>query len=386
MADNKEQDVQGLESYFRRAMQFLEWTVNSIHFAQLSAITKTVNILRGADLDILRGSAGNLETLDGNATYVAPHASALPAGVGAMNVYQFACAIEKPPLLSFTAFGCPSVKRKNRSKVMTEVANATRPDWPAKRPFFPYHINILFLMDFMFDTPDGGISIPLMHNGTAKLVDSTSRGQLEDGKHGREGKVVGADEHGMVFSFKDHAAMILPYEATIFSDKNGGKHTPNGAHDGNKHEFDGVNAKEGFSCLFNNNCFIKFRANDKNDKEWGQPNVYSFTSQELDKWGSGNAKNPWELNDKGSLKLTHGGNGTAEMSFKPGKGYAMSKAMVYYHRLGDWREQPNLFNPYWRAKLHPFDKWEAAGVLAASGDGDAAKWGLLAATGMVPLN
>ena len=28
-------------------------------------------------------------------------------------------------------------------------------------------------------------------------------------------------------------------------------------------------------------------------------------------------------------------------------------ARAYYHRPGDWREQPNFFNPFWGAKLEP---------------------------------
>lgn len=33
--------------------------------------------------------------------------------------------------------------------------------------------------------------------------------------------------------------------------------------------------------------------------------------------------------------------------------HAMSAAMAYYHRPGDWREPPNLFSPFWGAKLMP---------------------------------
>jgi len=62
---------------------------------------------------------------------------------------------------------------------------------------------------------------------------------------------------------------------------------------------------------------------------------------------------------------------------------AMSKALVYYHRLGDWTEQPNLFNPYWRAKLHPFKALDAAMVLGAAGQG---QWAAVAGVGQVPLN
>ena len=33
--------------------------------------------------------------------------------------------------------------------------------------------------------------------------------------------------------------------------------------------------------------------------------------------------------------------------------HATSVAQVYYHRPGWWWEHPNLFNPFWRAKLAP---------------------------------
>ena len=38
--------------------------------------------------------------------------------------------------------------------------------------------------------------------------------------------------------------------------------------------------------------------------------------------------------------------------------YSMSKALVYYHHPGNWREPPNFWNPFWRVKLHPFTKQE----------------------------
>ena len=32
---------------------------------------------------------------------------------------------------------------------------------------------------------------------------------------------------------------------------------------------------------------------------------------------------------------------------------AFAAAQVYYHRPGEWREQPNFFNPLWGARLMP---------------------------------
>ena len=55
---------------------------------------------------------------------------------------------------------------------------------------------------------------------------------------------------------------------------------------------------------------------------------------------------------------------------KFGKGTAMSKALVYYHLPTDWKEHPNFFNPFWRAKLQPFrGSTEAITVLGAGGAG-----------------
>lgn len=385
MSDDKADDVKDLESMFGYAMMSLEAMIDAIHFSQQSMLARTQDLIMGFNITnhdfqaTLKGSVGAELTTDNQ---FAPHATDLPIGVGLVNARELACAVERPPLLAAFAIGCPSVSRENRARVMTEVANGTRPEWPASRPFFPIHLSPTWLMDFMFDIPDDGITVPLMHDGTAKLVEDTSTNQLEDGNQGREGKVMGADEHGMVFSWKDHAAMILPYSASIFSDENGGDHDPSDAHDGD-HDFNGVNAGD-LVCLINTNCFIKFRADSDKSDDWGQPSVYAFTTQDLTLRGSGDAAaKPWEITESGELTLTHGAQGDATVRLAPGTGMAMSKALVYYHRLGDWQEQPNLFNPYWRAKLHPFKQVDAALVLAAAGQID---WAIVAALPTVPRN
>lgn len=52
-----------------------------------------------------------------------------------------------------------------------------------------------------------------------------------------------------------------------------------------------------------------------------------------------------------------GGDAGVEFLGSPGF-HAWSASQVYYHRPGTWAEPPNLFNPYWKAKLSP-----AVGVL-----------------------
>jgi len=68
-----------------------------------------------------------------------------------------------------------------------------------------------------------------------------------------------------------------------------------------------------------------------------------------------------------SIKAPRNGKWASGVDFKPGDTsigaggvtfmkdglHAFSAAMAYYHRPGDWREPPNLFNPMWGAKLMP---------------------------------
>ncbi len=35
--------------------------------------------------------------------------------------------------------------------------------------------------------------------------------------------------------------------------------------------------------------------------------------------------------------------------------WGIAQGLAYYHRPGDWKEPPNFYNPYWRAKLLPLD-------------------------------
>jgi len=36
---------------------------------------------------------------------------------------------------------------------------------------------------------------------------------------------------------------------------------------------------------------------------------------------------------------------------------SVATAQVYYHRPNNWREMPNLFNPFWKARLYPVIDW-----------------------------
>lgn len=108
-------------------------------------------------------------------------------------------------------------------------------------------------------------------------------------------------------------------------------------------------------------------------QEFNQPSTWVIlnkTPAELknpgDTSGAGNNK-PALLNDRGTLNFAFGRGNPAgtQVTFDNKKtdagkrvlmGYAeginvVSRGQAYYHRPGNWHEQPNFFNPYWRPRL-----------------------------------
>jgi len=106
---------------------------------------------------------------------------------------------------------------------------------------------------------------------------------------------------------------------------------------------------------------------------FNQPSVYAAvtTDSRVNEYGK---RGPWEVNKSGSGIITMKGVGGTDGKLAIANNNttkAFSKAMVYYHRIGDWGDYPNLFNPFWRAKLEPMTRGEALTVLGTF-DTDAA--------------
>lgn len=83
--------------------------------------------------------------------------------------------------------------------------------------------------------------------------------------------------------------------------------------------------------------------------------------------------NPALLNDKGELTFHFSPTGQKltmddqKDTFGFVKGVtAISRAQTYYHRPGNWNEQPNFFNPYWRPRLASV--WQGRKTLPFIGD------------------
>jgi hypothetical protein len=139
----------------------------------------------------------------------------------------------------------------------------------------------------------------------------------------------------------------------------------NPVHSGASHSTPAINA---------DGSWTEFKISDQSSARFGQPVVYYAGSTDL-RANDINQRGPWEINPNGPININVGGEGGAGsvQLFDGNPGEAVSKAIVYYHRFSDWNEAPNLFNPYWRAKLDSFDGLaEAAIVTGAMGDASGA--------------
>ncbi len=123
---------------------------------------------------------------------------------------------------------------------------------------------------------------------------------------------------------------------------------------------------EGVPCDGSGGCFINFRlAEQGGETDWGQPATYGAIKQDLRLMRDGKDR-PWELGGKGEVKMP-GQEG--KWKYVPeGQGYGVAKAKAYFHQLDNWSAPPNLFDPFWRAKLHPFIRDELKEVLQKVGD------------------
>lgn len=357
-----DKEIKNVDKRFDDAVRALDLMVDAIHASQQQVFAQTTALLSN-------GTASNMSKLkEANAK----EASNLNSAVGGLNAGEFSCAIDGMPCVLPGKPG--NSARTARAKVMTEVANASRPEWPATRGRgVMTYLHPQFMKDLMNGIQGSGISFVTGHDGTAKTIQNASKGDVESGQtSNNEGRVSGADEHGRLTSQWRHGIWTGTYEASVFSGKSANGHNPSSAHMSGRHDkFEGVYTKDLMMCAAGGNCFMKFRADPDPTRDFGQPHVYSYVTMKM---RVGDVKKaPWELNSNSEVKFTHGEYGTGKIKMAPDEGAAISNALVYYHRLGDWQEQPNMFNPFWRAKLHPFTSNQAAAVLTAAGNTDAAQ-------------
>ncbi len=365
--EDLEDGLKDTSSYFIRAIKALDLHMSFIASQQL-AMRAFVEYQTGLDnvaADLLgRYSAGSSHSL--------PVAAAL-------NLPEY-----------HSTFEDSSDKRK---WVATEIANGSR--WA--KFVFSRHLGHLYgfvrpdtLYDLISDIPDAadGTSIPIYHAGESRTVKGGTGvpSKIKSSQRGPEGDAAAGHDYGAIFSQAHCGVMASTQEAQVGSDKDSGEHKCDhfGVFSGDCCDDEGDH-EDAFKCLGTDsallhNCFTLFAANEKPTEDFGQPVVYNVTKSDLRRTEGRGPKVAWEVTNSDSGKVAIDLRGTigkkeVQLTDNPavhGQGTALSKALVYYHYpvLADgWKEHPNFFNPYWKAKLQPFrGPTEVAKVLTLSGD------------------
>jgi hypothetical protein len=345
--------VTQVEPWFNRSVQAYSLLIDGIFLSQQAVTLHTANVLRGNSLDSLH---------DLNA----PCSSQLATGVGLMNVRQFACALEGSPIDFACIGGTAKSPVQARSRVISNVANAARGEFPKSRNIpFPSLLHPRALADLMRQIQGQGFSVPVLTGGSAKVTQGRSIAACESSANSRIGETICGFDTGLVTSFFiDSPPGFMTFDGEVYSDDRGGAHRPGSTHRGTHPEWHGFERTDGVvQCLTRGECFVNFRSNPAANRDFGQPKVYGYFQQSLRENSKCN-KGPWELGKDGKLTLGDGDRGDAALDMVPrDPASAVSKAMVYFHRPDDWRMPPTMFDPYWKAKLHPFTNVEAAQIL-----------------------
>jgi hypothetical protein len=304
----------------------------------------------------------------------------------ALNLPQFTKAFESSN----------SVKQFEAS----EISNGTR--WATGLNYFISarglgeflaFLSLQTITDFISGCPESGVSWFSPFSGQARVINGpySPESRITSNNAGpNDADTVASFDKGTTGSAAFCAGAVSGYGATVSSSTNGGEHTP---------PQDCVGASQHvFSCL-SSGCFTLFKANPHQNEDFGQPNVFVLLSQDLRGAAANERVEAWELSQKGKVGIDLGKSAvaqtgkqivTVQVSDNPtepslGEGFTISKALVYYHwpdyRGRGWKENPNFFNPFWKAKLQAFRHAEVLTLLGVGGGGAF----LVAASPDVPL-
>lgn len=366
--------VKGVESTFNLAVQSMTWAADLIHVSQSEMYAfMLAKPLLGRDLNRL-GTTNNV------------CAQPLPGAVGAINLVEFQCSLEGTLGDVVPCPGLPNpvtpaskrapTNRGDRARIMANVGDAARPQFDRARSGV---IGLLspILLNRVRQIPGSGVTSVTSISGHSYLTMKSDNSCSGNPKPRTSGDRVCATDSGRVNGWWRHGVGTSGFSAVIASDDAGGRHRPSGGHSGRHDRYRGIQRRPNdmsLECLANGggHCFVNFRADERASRDFGQPHVYTHLTANLRALRDDcNAQAPWEItrSGNGTLTIDDGQRTAGTLQLVPSmNGRAMSKAMAYFHRFDDWRAPPNMFDPYWRAKLHPFSKAEAAVVAAAAGD------------------
>lgn len=329
--------IQAKDSQFKKAVTSLNDAIKNTHTHQKDM------------LDKVKGQIANGSMLKSLLKETAPQASY--ADVSKYSTSDFACALEGS---SFDG-DCQAPSWKSAGSVLDASKRRDIMESAAMAARAPFESSSRFGRDLAGDDYDQtGTGASFVINNPPAAMNIQSEGSFRE-----LGWTTEAETRNDKVSGTVNFALIT----VSWKHGNGIWFSNGSAESGNPYR--------GVPCT-GGDCFINFRFNPGGGEEDdGQPATYGAVKQDLRKTreDSGLSSRPWELNDDGkvSVKLTKDKPAELQMVSKK-QGYAVAKGKTYFHQLGDWSVPPNMFDPFWRAKLHPFVRDELAEVLSTAGD------------------
>ena len=331
---NKKSELEGKDQQWKDAV------------TAYSDLIKTINGDQKKILDKVKSEIGmSSVTLTQMLKKTAPQAS-VNMQVHDYNKKNFACALEGSSFddeceaPSWKSVGTVS-SAGDRTKVMESAAMAARTKW---------EVGSMFERSASDTGYRGSIPIGIPVYNPSKMMDIQSEGMY---------LMIGMSNNASVDNNKIKAESGVGVVIVTWKHGFGVGYAESGEPPSSP-EYEGV------PCDGSGGCFINFRLiNQGGESDYGQPATYGVINQDLRTMRNG-ADRPWEINGTGEVKMP---NGDGKFKYVPsGQGYGVAKGKTYFHQLDKWSAPPNLFDPFWRAKLHPFIREELKDVLGKVGD------------------
>jgi len=339
------------ESDFNDAVKGISMLVDGLHLEQIAVVGLAAK-------EIASVSSTALKDLKNNN---AP-ASSYAVAADAANVANFMCPLEGVPGGGIGTCKGDSSTQEERGKIMQSVANGTRTELTTKEGFLKDAVSAMGSIGFDFIPMSSYLQDLQGNEGFHLFAFDIAAGMgpsfnEDPGKYQKLAKVGGSSSGFLGVQWR-HGAGGWTLGSDAYSDDNSGKHKPGPAHQGQHGEFPGCVDKD---------CFVNFKSGTA-DSDFNQPSTYGAVSQDLSY--TVNGQKPWEVNSSGVVNMKLGSAGDVNLKLKPREtGYAVSKGKTYFHQLDDWSVAPNMFDPFWRAKLHRFDDLAELKIATlASGD------------------
>lgn len=354
-----ERDIEALDESFVRAVEGYQ---SSIQLIQLSQRAVQLELQAAGANDILRQLGSSHELSAAVDLDEAMQPFNFPAGHDASG------SLETLNLKNITQAMDFSDDDESKTE-MTEVANSARPLWVRNRLIGGNSAALFPLTSRIRDDTDGqwmAVQIPIVQGAagiygekpSALPVPSTVKSQTK-------GRGIGSIDYWEMTGVCEHnhgaGAVVQPFPlgpldpGIIYSSKNESEH--------NLHDSGTDHALDVDEIL----RFMRF--NIEATGGYNQPVVYKMLRRDLS-LDDGKKRMPWDIFESGKFKGNILGRKDEPIQLRlasESEGRSLSKAVVYYHHPGNWREPPNFWNPFWRAKLHPFSKQELFQIESLSG-------------------